>query len=363
MTLKVFQATGGIEKVCRIVGKALFEKAICSGENVQIYSMYDNKSDAYQNQYFPSEIFKGYGKRKWLFVLSAIWNARKSDVIIMSHINLLVVGWIIKRLYPKKQIILFAHGIEIWSSLSDWRKRMLHTCDKICSVSHFTKNKIIKEHKLSSDKNFVLNNCIDPYLPTGTEYYRNGPLRDKLKISESDFVLFTLSRLASRERYKGYDLVVNCLPDLLKIQPNIKYIIGGIYDTEEKEYLEKIALNLGVNDHIILTGFIPESELVEYFKMSDVYIMPSIKEGFGIVFVEAMYYGLPVIAGNKDGSVDALLNGELGILVDPEHKKELVDALHNLIKNRNRHIPDQKKIINHFGYSAYKKKLESLLCN
>lgn len=102
MTLKVFQATGGIEKVCRVIGKSLYEDSVSSGKKVKVLSMYDDTGDVYGNNYFPAEIFKGYGERKWLFVLSAIWQARGSDTIILSHINLLVIGWVIKKIFPEK---------------------------------------------------------------------------------------------------------------------------------------------------------------------------------------------------------------------------------------------------------------------
>ena len=61
--------------------------------------------------------------------------------------------------------------------------------------------------------------------------------------------------------------------------------------------------------------------------------MPSEKEGFGIVFIEAMFYGKPVIAGNKDGSVDALCNGELGLLVDPGSVTEIATAIKKMLVN------------------------------
>jgi glycosyltransferase involved in cell wall biosynthesis len=85
--------------------------------------------------------------------------------------------------------------------------------------------------------------------------------------------------------------------------------------------------------------------------------MPSEKEGFGIVFIEAMFYGIPVIAGNIDGSVDALLDGELGSLVNPNNKEEIIGAVKKIATNRPAHLPDHKKLEQHFGYRGYKEKL------
>lgn len=132
---------------------------------------------------------------------------------------------------------------------------------------------------------------------------------------------------------------------------------------KKKKYLEEKARLAGVLDKIILTGFIPEENLVEYFKTADIYVMPSVKEGFGIVFVEAMYYGLPVIAGNKDGSVDALLNGELGILVDPLNHRQLLDAISEVIEDKDEYTPNKLNLMDHFGYDVYKRNLGEVLWN
>ena len=91
--------------------------------------------------------------------------------------------------------------------------------------------------------------------------------------------------------------------------------------------------------------------------------MPSTKEGFGIVFIEAMYYRLPVIAGNKDGSTDALLNGELGLLIEPNSSIEIEKAVNKIIENKKAYKPNRQLLMENFGYDVYKKKLQQILYN
>ncbi len=112
---------------------------------------------------------------------------------------------------------------------------------------------------------------------------------------------------------------------------------------------------------MIFSGFVPDEELAAHFNLADIFIMPSEKEGFGIVFIEAMFYGLPVIAGNVDGSVDALCDGELGLLVNPNNKTEIISAVKKILTNRAPHLPDPKKLEQHFGYTGYKEKLKEAL--
>src|SRR6185437_10717067 len=119
----------------------------------------------------------------------------------MSHINLLPVGWLIKKLSPRTKIILLAHGIEIWYPVSNRKRKMLRSCDQFLAVSNYTKNTISNVHDLPEDKIAVLNNCLDPFLPLPSIVKKNAGLLQKYGFSVSDTILMTLTRLASRERY------------------------------------------------------------------------------------------------------------------------------------------------------------------
>ncbi|MBX2940057.1 MAG: glycosyltransferase family 4 protein [Ferruginibacter sp.] len=361
LTLKVFSATGGIEKVCRIAGKALHEYAIEHHTTISVLSMHDEQKHAYGNPYFPNEMFIGYGVNKAGFILDAIRRGRKANVVILSHINLLVVGRAIKMLSPSTKVIMFAHGIEVWGSLSRRKTNMLRFCDMMLAVSHFTRDSLIAMHGIEKEKTMVLNNALDPFLPLHkpSEYYLD--LRKRYNIPENVYVIFTLTRLSAKEKYKGYDNVVKALAQISCDRDDVFYLIGGSYDEKEKASLDNEIENLGIRGKVFLTGFLPDHELAEHFNLADLYVMPSKKEGFGIVFIEAMYYGLPVIAGNQDGSVDALLNGELGTLVDPDDIQALKLAILAKLNNLEASKPNKEKLIEHFSYEVYKTKINGLL--
>lgn len=361
LTLRVFSATGGIEKVCRLAGMAMCEIVKENkGSQVNILSMYDNSSEIIE-KYFPTEKFKGFGTNKLAFINAAVKEGRKSGVVILSHINLLLVGFLIKLLSPKTKIILVAHGIEVWSPISFTKKIMLQGCNKIITVSNYTREKMIRQFNLPAEKFIVLNNCIDPFLPLPLNKPKNEILLNQLGIDKNDFVLLTLTRLSFKERYKGYDNVLVSIKQLKQKYPRIKYLITGKYEPEEKDRLDKIIESLSLYNTVIFTGFIPDEEIAEYFNLADCYIMPSKKEGFGIVFIEAMYYRLPVIAGGIDGSTDALLNGKLGLLVNPDDQGELTTAMEKMINNRDKFLPDHNLLMDHFSYPVYKKKLKTII--
>jgi glycosyltransferase involved in cell wall biosynthesis len=138
-------------------------------------------------------------------------------------------------------------------------------------------------------------------------------------------VLMTVSRLSSLERYKGHDRVIRTLPRVLKQRPDTIYLIVG--DGDDRPRLESLAVECGVRKNVLFTGSVPPEELPDYFRLADVFVMPSVAEGFGIVFLEAMATGIRVIGGSQDGSRDALCDGALGTLVDPENGEELASAI------------------------------------
>jgi phosphatidyl-myo-inositol dimannoside synthase len=359
LTLKVFSSTGGIEKVCRIAGKALNELAIETNCRVKIHSMYDKGSEA-NDKYFPSDLFTGFGEKKGAFVLKSIASGIKSKIVILSHINLLFVGFVIKIFSPRTRIVLIAHGIEVWQALPWWKRKMLRQYNKIVAVSNYTKEKMQEYNDLDIGQISVLSNCLDPFLPSPDE--RNIlQLKKKYAICENDKVLLTLTRLSLKERYKGYDKVLEAIQGLGDEFSDLKYLIVGGYDNDSKKLLDEHVDQLDLKAQVIITGFIPDEELADHYKLADLYIMPSIKEGFGIVFIEAMYYGLPVIAGNKDGSVDALANGELGLLVDPNDLAEIIRGIKKVLENGKAYQPDAGKLMANFSYESYKSNLLRIL--
>lgn len=362
LNLTAFSQNGGIEKFNRCFLKALMalgdEREIVS----RSLSMYDDKAD---EKYYSNKLYKGFRKNKALFILTSLWESRKFDTIVIGHINLSFAGWAIKKLLGKK-VILVTHGIEVWEPLSSVKSKFIKLVDTILTVSNFTKQKICSVQNISGDNITIFPNTIDPFFAIPTGFYSNTELRARYGIKEDNLVLFTLARVSSTEKYKGYDIVLECLPEILKRFPNVRYVIGGKYDPLEKERIDNIVRELKLEGVVNLIGFIKDEEIVAHYQMADMFIMPSRKEGFGIVFIEAMVCGLPVIAGNADGSVDALKNGELGSLVDPTDKAAITQQLCYFFEHKNLMTDEykhqlQQKTLSYFSFEQYKERLKNIL--
>jgi phosphatidyl-myo-inositol dimannoside synthase len=135
----------------------------------------------------------------------------------------------------------------------------------------------------------------------------------------------TLARLDSRERYKGIDEVIEVLPELVEREPTLAYVVMG--DGDDRARLEAKAGQLGLSGVVKFVGYVEENEKADHLRLADAFVLPGRGEGFGIVYLEALACGIPVVGSQLDGSREALLNGELGELADPDDHASVRDCI------------------------------------
>jgi glycosyltransferase involved in cell wall biosynthesis len=150
-------------------------------------------------------------------------------------------------------------------------------------------------------------------------------------------ILLTVGRLAGAERYKGFDEIIELLPELATEIPNVRYLIAG--DGPDQIRLASKARKLGVDDRVVFAGYVDEAEKADHYRLADAYVMPGRGEGFGIVYLEALACGIPVIASAMDASREAVRDGLLGQVVNPDEPQEIKSAIHRALQSR-RHVPD-----------------------
>lgn len=363
LTLHTFSLTGGIEKVCRTLIKALFnaveDKHIKSFKTL---SMYDGLPDV---EYLNNNQFVGFEGNKLAFGIASMQAVLKHDIIILSHIHLLIFGQIIKKINPQKRIIVLAHGIEVWKPMQDWKSKLLKQLE-IWAVSTYTAKQLMLVNGLNDTNIRVVNNGLDPFFSFIEREQQQNKLKIHYQIQNNQPVLLTIARLSSLEQYKGYDLVLLALKDIVKVYPNLIYFIVGKADEEEKSRINGLIIEYQLTKNVYLTGFVTDDELTNYYQLADIFVMPSKGEGFGLVFIEAAAHGCAVIAGNKDGSTDALRNGELGNLVDPDDAESLYNAILNLLqqpKTTTQTQIQQQQTMDYFGFKAYEKNIVENLLN
>jgi len=137
----------------------------------------------------------------------------------------------------------------------------------------------------------------------------------------------------------------------------VRYLIAGRGDDQSR--LEQLAAGAGVRDRVRFAGFVPTAELCAHYQLCDIFAMPSTGEGFGIVFLEAMACGKPVLAGDQDGSTEPLMDGQLGALVDPTDVPAIAAMLSDLLARRhpNRLLFDpaglRGRVVGEFGFERF----------
>lgn len=275
-------------------------------------------------------------------------------VIVSTHLNFGPLAWGIQRALGTPYVLV-AHGIDAWRIDSDVRLRALREANRVLAVSRYTRDWLIEEGGLDGERVEILPNTFTP------ERYAIRPksprLLEKYGLLPETPVILTVCRLAQAERYKGYDQIIKAMPRILRHVPDARYLIVG--KGPDKPRIERLIAEAGVRDAVILAGFIPDEELVDHYNLCDLFSMPSKAEGFGIVYLEALACGKPVLAGNKDGSRDAIADGELGILLDPDDVDAIAEESIKVLLRRHEH-PNlfrreylRERVIALFGFEAF----------
>ena len=150
--------------------------------------------------------------------------------------------------------------------------------------------------------------------------------RSELGLDPKKKYLISVGRLVRR---KGYSYLVRALSQL---DSNIELIIIG--SGPERANLLKLANALGVKERLHLVGNVSEEKKFQYLANSDIYVLSSVHEGFGIVLQEAMQVGLPIVSTNNGGQVDFLKEGYNALLVPPLNSMEISNSVSKLLKDK-----------------------------
>jgi phosphatidylinositol alpha-1,6-mannosyltransferase len=240
--------------------------------------------------------------------------------VFCGHLHLAPVGAMLARVMGVP-LWLQLHGIEVWKPMGRMQRWSAEQATLVTAVSRHTRRRFMRCASIDPSRVRVLPNTF------GARFAR-GPkpdyLLDRYHLRGTS-VLLTVGRLADTERYKGHDEIIQVLPRLVEKRPDVIYLVIG--EGNDRARLEEMVRRLGLQHHVLFLGMIEQHELPDYYRLADVFVMPSTQEGFGIVFLEAAASGLRLIGGNCDGGLDALADGAIGFAIDPASSDELLSAI------------------------------------
>lgn len=364
-------SSGGIERYTRNLFTAL--EKIYGTDNLYIGSFLPPKEKEHNLEgkvSFTGKSQGTFGKICFgLKTLTYIKN-KKIDMVFCNHVSLSLIAYLAKELFGVRYLVS-THGVEIWG---DIRKRDflgLKNADLILPVSMFTRKILEKKHEISLKEMPLLKHCVDikKFNPEGKDCH----LIEEYNLEDKK-VLLSVGRLSSKERYKGHDKVINVMSEIIKKVPKTVYLIVG--EGDDRKRLEKLVSKFNLEDYVIFTGFIADDLLAHYYNLCDLFVMPSqfgirngkyIGEGFGMVYLEASACAKPIIAGARGGSVEAVIDGKTGILVDPENITEVADSIIKVLTNNKlakaMGEKGRKRVEEEFSFHSFKNKLENILEN
>lgn len=235
------------------------------------------------------------------------------------------------------------------------KKQSLKKVGQIITVSENNRKilqKLYPEHK---NKISVIRNGLDTtwwqsQLLRFTDEDRRRIKRELFQANENTLIIISIAELHER---KGLKYLIETIPEIVKKFPNIKLVIVG--EGPERKNLESLIKNLNTStkidlkNHIILTG--RQREIPKLLKSSDIFTLPSRREAFGLVLLEAMITELPVVASKIGGIPEIIENGKNGLLVEPENSEKLAKALMDLIAD-----PDKRIKLSQAGLKTVREK-------
>jgi phosphatidylinositol alpha-1,6-mannosyltransferase len=242
------------------------------------------------------------------------------DVVFCGHLFMASLAAIIARL-KRAQLIIQTHGIEAWPQPTAQQRKAVESADLVLSVSRHTRATVLSWAAIDPARVIVLPNTVrNEFIPG------SGSRGRAILGMEGKHVLLTVARMDSQQQYKGQDRMIAAMPRLVAMGHDVYYLIAG--EGDDRPRLEALARERGVQDRVRFLGPVPTPQLKDLYRAVDLYVMPSVGEGFGIAFLEAMATGIPAAGLDVGGSRDVLADGELGICV-PE--SDFLYAIHRAL--------------------------------
>lgn len=359
--LEIFAREGGIQSYVQDIFRGYL--GMDRGMNGEVFLLRDSRNaenpfarDNLKFHYFQHKSPQ-VGRMKLIAALLKCFLQRRPRHVYCGHINLAVMVQTLCQPLGIPYTVL-TYGKEVWEPLSANYVRALHHARAIWTISRYSRDRMCSANRIDPGKVKMLPCAIDgdKFTPGAkcpqllAKYGLNGHR-----------VLMTVARLWSGDIYKGVDVTIRALPQIAQEFADVKYLVIGRGDDQPR--LAQLAQDLGVGDRVVFAGFVPTEDLINHYRLADAYIMPS-QEGFGIVYLEAMACGIPVLSGDADGSADPLQDGKVGWRVPHRDPDAVAAACREILRGQDPRCHGEwlrQEAISHFGFASLQARLADYL--
>jgi glycosyltransferase involved in cell wall biosynthesis len=239
------------------------------------------------------------------------------------------------------------------------RRKALQRADLVLAPSRDTADHLVAKQNVQRERVRVLPWALDPDF----EITESTPKGDLPTDFPAGRVVLSVGRWLSNERYKGMDTVITALPHLVMQWPDLQYVAIG--EGDDRQWLENIAEQRGVRKRVHFLSGLTYPQVAACYSACEIFALPSSGEGFGLVYLEAMARGKPVIAGAHGGAPEVVEDGVTGYLVQHGDVNQLATAIETLLLH-----PDtagemgkrgKLRVEHHFRFNVFAKSLKKII--
>jgi phosphatidylinositol alpha-1,6-mannosyltransferase len=349
---EIFASEGGISRIMRLYIKALDEHDV-DGQ-IDVVALVDPQGNTSRMEALDLRSGWGYfacGRRRLRFCWEVLRGSRGADRVICGHINQLPSVAFARLFRPQMKCYLVAHGIEVWRPYSWLQRWALRQTDMIFCVSDYTRRQIQRFlPDLAKCRFRLLPNTFDPKLSSRGA---GGPS----PATDAGPTVLVVSRLSRDDSYKGVDCMIEAMPGILAEFPHATLrIVGGGND---RGRLELLAQHLGVKERVLFLGLVDDAILQTEYKTCNFFALPSAREGFGLVYLEAMSHGKSCLVARAGGAPE-VVDESVGAVIDYGNIDQIVWALCDLVRNP-RSVRAIKSRLDYYSYAEFSIRLKQLL--
>jgi phosphatidyl-myo-inositol dimannoside synthase len=306
-------------------------------------------------------VFTGSARGKARFSATAARAAsRRAKLVVAGHPFLAPVARGTQFFAKKAKSIVWVHGLEIWEPLSVLRRHALRSADLVIAPSNDTANQVARQQDVRRERIRVLPWALDPQFEA---LLAARPAPSLPAGFPAGRVVLTVGRWFRDERYKGMDTLITALPRLLMEWPDVQLVAVG--EGDDQEWLEQIADGRGMRRHVHFLSGLSYPEIAACYQACEIFALPSRGEGFGLVYLEAMACGKPVIGGAHGGAPEVIDDGKTGYLVQHGDAGQLATSLEALLSDpalgREMGARGRERVEREFRFNVFAKSLKKIL--
>ena len=303
---EIFTPNGGIPRILRLYLKALCDIAAERDGQVRLVALNDSSPDSTELRRFSNDRLEAWevcSGHKARFIRTALRHGRKCDHVVCGHVAQLPVALALKLRNHRLTYDVVAHGIEVWRPFSLAERAALRFVRRVLCISDYTRRTMHEYYPVPEERMVLVPNGLDAFFPIAAS--AAPPPKPP--------VILTVARLTRADIYKGIDTLIQAMPLVRKEIPDATLRIIGHGDDALR--LRHLANDLGLFQEVQMLGFVEDDELQRQLAQCTLFALPSKKEGFGLVFLEAMAQGRPCL-GARAGGIPEVITPDTGLLCE-----------------------------------------------